>query len=392
MTLKRTPLYETHKRLGAKFVEFGGWEMPLQYSSIIEEHHAVRSSVGIFDVSHMGKLEITGPQALDLVQKLITNDAKNMKEYQVLYSPMCYESGGTVDDLLVYKLPDRFLLVVNAANTDKDFAWVLQNAQELGPHPAPSQAPSPLHPSPSEGRGAGGEGGEEGLGVRVRDVSAEYGQIAIQGPQALQLLQPLTESSLEDVRYYWATHTRVLGFAVLLSRTGYTGEDGFEIYAEPRVIVRLWDELVRAGAKPIGLGARDTLRFEAGLPLYGHELSQQTTPVEAGLGWTVKEKDSDYNGKAILLAQKRQGTTKRLIGLKMLEPGVPRQGYKIFAQGTEVGVVTSGMFAPSVDAFLAMGFIASDTPPDATLEVEIRGQRKRAQLTRLPFYRGSVKR
>lgn len=360
MSLKRTPLYDVHKRLGAKLVEFGGWEMPIQYTGIIEEHSTVRSAVGIFDVSHMGEIEITGPTALDLVQKLITNDASAMKEYQVLYSPMCYESGGTVDDLLVYKLPDRFLLVVNAANTDKDFAWVQQNAQKFK--------------------------------VTVKNASAEYGQIAIQGPKAEALLQPFTEYSLKDLRYYWATQTRVLGAEVLLSRTGYTGEDGFEIYAEPRVIVRLWDEIVRAGAKPIGLGARDTLRFESGMPLYGHELDEQTTPIEAGLGWTVKEKDSDYNGKAVLLTQKRQGTKKKLIGLKMLEPGVPRQGYKIFADGREVGAVTSGMFAPSVNAFLAMGFVVSDTSSSATLEVEIRGQRKRAQLTKLPFYKGSVKR
>jgi aminomethyltransferase len=360
MPLKRTPLYAAHRHLGAKMVEFGGWEMPIQYTSIIEEHHAVRSSVGIFDVSHMGEIEIAGPEALALVQTIITNDASTLKDYQVLYSPMCYESGGTVDDLLVYKLPDRFLLVVNAANTEKDFAWVQQNAQKFK--------------------------------VTVKDVSAEYGQIAVQGPHAESLLQPFTASSLRDVRYYWATQTRVLGHEVLLSRTGYTGEDGFEIYAEPGIIVRLWDELIRAGAKPIGLGARDTLRFEAGMPLYGHELDDQTTPIEAGLGWTVKAKDSDYNGKKILLAQKRQGTKKKLIGIKMLEPGVPRQGYKIFADGREVGAVTSGMFAPSVNAFLAMGFIASDTSPTATFEVEIRGQRKKAQLTKLPFYRGSVKR
>jgi aminomethyltransferase len=371
MSLKRTPLYESHRRLGAKLVEFGGWEMPIQYTSIIEEHQTVRSSVGIFDVSHMGEIEITGPNALDLVQKLITNDASTLKDYQVLYSPMCYESGGTVDDLLVYKLPDRFLLVVNAANTEKDFAWAQQNAK--------------------------------GFSVTVKNVSDDYGQIAIQGPKAEEFLQASLDvhlrqpeagegvQSRRSLGYYWATEARVLGHTVLLSRTGYTGEDGFEIYADPKVIVTLWDELVRAGAKPIGLGARDTLRFEAGMPLYGHELDEKTTPVEAGLGWTVKEKDSDYNGKKILLAQKRQGTAKKLVGLKMLEPGVPRQGYKIFADGREVGAVTSGMFAPTVNAFLAMGFVSSDILPTVLIEVEIRGQRKRAQLTKLPFYRGSVR-
>lgn len=358
MALKRTPLYEAHRRLGAKLVEFSGWEMPIQYTSIVEEHHAVRSSVGIFDVSHMGEIEISGRDALDLVQKLITNDASVLKEYQVLYSPMCYESGGTVDDLLVYRLPDRFLLVVNAANTEKDFAWVQRNAR--------------------------------GFSATVRDASADYGQIAIQGPQAEAFLQPFTQCSLRELRYYWATHTRVFDSDVLLSRTGYTGEDGFEVYAQPQIVVHIWEELLRAGAKPIGLGARDTLRFEAGLPLYGHELDEQTTPVEAGLGWAVKEKSCDYNGKAVLLAQKRQGPKKKLIGLKMLEPGVPRQGYKIFADSKEVGVVTSGTFAPSVNAFLAMGFVTTDTA--AVWEIEIRGQRKRAQITKLPFYRGSVKR
>lgn len=359
--VKRTPLYEAHRRLGAKMVEFGGWEMPIQYTGILEEHHTVRSSVGVFDVSHMGEIEIAGTGALDLVQKLITNDASALKDYQVLYSPMCYESGGTVDDLLVYKLPDRFLLVVNAANTEKDFAWVQQNAREFS------------H-------------------VTVKNASADYGQIAIQGPKAQELLQPLAECPLTDLRYYWATQTRVLDTEVLLSRTGYTGEDGFEIYAAPSVIVRIWEELVRLGMKPIGLGARDTLRFEAGMPLYGHELDERTTPIEAGLGWTVKEKDSDYNGKRILLRQKREGTAKKLIGLKMLEPGVPRQGYTIFADDQEVGIVTSGMFAPSVNAFLAMAFVASGLSESVPLTVEIRGQKKRAQITKIPFYRGSVRR
>ncbi len=369
MSLKRTPLYEAHQRLGAKLVEFGGWEMPLQYTSILEEHQTVRRSVGIFDVSHMGEIEISGPQALDLVQKLIANDAGVLAEYQVLYSPMCYESGGTVDDLLVYRLPGRFLLVVNAANTGKDFAWVQQQAKALN--------------------------------VTVRNASADYGQIAVQGPEAEHLLRLFADYDLKRVKYYWAAPARLRTEGaqgrlrtelVLISRSGYTGEDGFEIYASPEITVRLWDELVQAGAQPIGLGARDTLRFEAGYPLYGHELDEQTTPVEAGLGWTVKEKDSDYNGQSVLLAQKHQGTKKKLIGLRMLEPGVPRQGYKTFADGKEVGVITSGMPAPSLNAFCAMAFISSDTPLGATLEVEIRGQKKKAQRTKLPFYRGSVRR
>lgn len=358
MSLKRTPLYEAHRRLGAKLVEFGGWEMPIQYTSILEEHQAVRKSVGVFDVSHMGELEITGPQALALVQKLITNDASTLLEYQVLYSPMCYKTGGTVDDLLVYKLPDRYLLVVNASNTDKDYQWIQKNAAGFS-------------------------------NATVRNASAEYGQIAVQGPEAERLLQPFVEHDLRQVKYYWAANARVLGGTALTSRTGYTGEDGFEIYARPALIQRAWDAFVQAGARPIGLGARDTLRFEASYALYGHELNEQTTPVEAGLGWTVKGKESDYNGKAILLAQKREGTKKKLVGLRMLEPGVPRQGYKLFADGREVGAVTSGMYAPSLEQFLAMGLVS--TSVSASIEVEIRGQKKRAQLTKLPFYRGSVR-
>jgi aminomethyltransferase len=360
MSLKQTPLYKAHRHLQAKLVEFGGWEMPIQYTSILEEHQTVRRSVGIFDVSHMGEIEISGPQALDLVQKLITNDASVLAEYQVLYSPMCYESGGTVDDVLVYRLPDRFWLIVNAANTEKDFAWVQQNAKAFP-------------------------------NVRVKDASAEYGQIAVQGPEAEWLLQPFTEYPLRELKYYWAVHTRVRDERVLLSRTGYTGEDGFEIYTQPELTVRLWNALLQAGAKPIGLGARDTLRFESGLPLYGHELDEKTTPVEANLSWTVKEKDSDYNGKGILLAQKRNGPQKRLIGLKLLEPGVPRQGYKILADGKAAGVITSGMFAPSVNAFLAMGYLPL-VPFSERLAVEIRGQKKKAQIAKLPFYRGSVRR
>lgn len=355
-------------------VEFSGYSMPIQYTSIIEEHQTVRRSVGIFDVSHMGEIEISGAEALDLVQRLITNDASALAEYQVLYSPICYESGGTVDDLLVYKLPDRFTLVVNAANTHKDFEWVQKNAAAFSD-------------------------------VTVRDVSADYSQIAIQGPSAEQLLQPFLESSLKEIKYYWAVRSRVWGESVLLSRTGYTGEDGFEIYSSPELAVRLWDELLRAGAKPIGLGARDTLRFEAAYPLYGHELSEEISPIEAGLAWTVKEKRTDYNGKSALLAQKRHGALRRLIGLKMLEGGVPRQGYKIFADGREIGVVTSGMYAPTLEGFFAMGLVDArwgidkpDQDPTRSLPVygegqggvvtvEIRSERRRAQRVSLPFYR-----
>lgn len=360
--MKRTPLYEAHLRLGGKLVEFGGFAMPLQYSSIIEEHKTVRTSVGIFDVSHMGEIKIWGRDALALLQKLITNDASALQEYQVLYSPICYESGGTVDDLLIYRLPDCYLLVVNAANTDKDFAWIEKNATGF-----------------SE--------------VQVRNASTDYGQIAVQGPESERLLQRFVEYDLQRLRYYWSAKAPVLGTEALVSRTGYTGEDGFEIYGSSDLTVRLWGELLSAGGRPVGLGARDTLRFEASYPLYGHELSEEISPIEGGLGWTVKEKTVDYNGKKILLEQKRRGAPRKLIGLKMLESGVPRQGHKIFSAGSEVGRVTSGMLAPTLKEFLAMGLVdASLFRKGEEVAIEIRGERKRAQWAKLPFYPSRAKR
>jgi aminomethyltransferase len=363
MNLKKTPLNESHKRLGAKMVEFGGWEMPIQYTGILEEHNAVRTHVGIFDVSHMGEIEVTGQHALDLVQTLITNDVSKLATNQVLYSPMCYENGTTVDDLLAYRLREKNLLVVNASNIEKDFAWI--------------QKQSSLFPN-----------------ANVANLSAKYGQIAIQGPNAEKTLQSYVEHSLAQIRFYWAAETRVLGERALVSRTGYTGEDGFEVYASPTLIQKLWETLIIAGVKPIGLGARDTLRFEAGLALYGHELDEATTPIEAGLGWTVKDKAVPYNGKDILLKQKKEGSPKKLIALKMTEAGVPRQGMKIIVNNQEAGLVASGMKSPTLDQFVATAFISREylVKVGDRVEVQIRDQRKAAEVVKWPFYRGSVKR
>jgi aminomethyltransferase len=360
--LNKTPLNEAHKKLGAKMVEFGGWEMPIQYSGILEEHNAVRTNVGIFDVSHMGEMDVAGLQALDLVQHLITNDAGKLGLNQVLYSPMCYENGTTVDDLLAYRLREKFFLVVNASNTEKDFAWMQKQTARF-------------------------------KNVQVRNVSSDYGQIAIQGPKAEATLQPFVENNLAPLRFYWAAEMRVLGEMALVSRTGYSGEDGFEIYASPLLTQKLWDALIKGGVKPIGLGARDTLRFEAGLALYGHELDEQTTPVEAGLSWTVKDKNMDYNGKSILLKQKKEGAPKHLVGLKMMDAGVPRQGMKILVHGREAGMIASGMKSPTLDQFVASAFISSAfrVKPGDRIEVAIRDQRKAAEVVKLPFYRGSVK-
>ena len=366
MALKRTPFFELHRKLGAKLVEFGGWEMPLQYTSILEEHRAVRESVGVFDVSHMGRIEVTGPQALELVQFLIPNDAAKLDVDQALYSPMCNEQGGTLDDLLVYRLPDRWLLVVNAANTEKDLRWIEQQTQRFP-------------------------------NVEVRDATRASAQIAVQGPRAEETLQKHVEVNLARLGYYRAVETEYFKEPILISRTGYTGEDGFEVYGPPQAVVQLWKELIKAGVPPVGLGARDSLRFEASYPLYGHELDEETTPVEAGLGWTVKDKPVDYVGKEVLLKQKRgEGVRKRLVGFRMREPGVPRQGYELYRKGEEeeAGYVTSGMKAPTLNAFLGMGYLrGSEAPPPGTeIEVEIHGRRRNAEIVRMPFYRGSVKR
>jgi len=361
--LKKTALNEAHKKLGAKMVEFAGWEMPIQYEGIIAEHKAVRENLGVFDVSHMGEIEISGKSALDLVQLLITNDASMLALNQILYTPMCYENGGTVDDLLLYRLKDRFLLVVNAANIEKDFAWIKKNAQAFKE-------------------------------VDVENASDRYSQLSIAGPKAQDTLQKLFQRDLSAIKYYWSQEIFLLGEAVLISRTGYTGEDGFELYGSPELILKLWEKVIAAGVKPIGLGARDTLRFEAGLLLYGQELDESTTPIEAGIGWTVKEKEIDFNGKKILLQQKREGPAKKLIGFKMVEKGVPRHGYKIYQDEEEVGYVTSGMKSPTLGEYLGMGYISTAhlIGPGQRLEIEIRGQRKEAAIVKLPFYRGSVKR
>lgn len=366
MSPKRTPFYELHCKLGAKIVEFGGWEMPLQYTSILEEHRAVREDVGVFDVSHMGRIEIRGEQALDLVQLLITNDAAMLKVNRALYSPMCNPQGGVIDDILVYRLPASFLLVVNAATKEKDLNWIERQATRFPK-------------------------------AEVKDVSETYAQIALQGPRAEETLRKLAdlEADLPGLAYYHAVEAEYAGEEVLISRTGYTGEDGFEVYGAPEAVLKLWNELIESGVQPVGLGARDSLRFEASYPLYGHELDEETTPIEAGLGWTVKDKPMDYMGKEVLIKQKHgEGIRKRLVGFKMLEGGVPRQGYKLFLDGEEAGYVTSGMKAPTLGEFLGMGYLRVSEPPDVGTEVkvEIRGELKRAEIVKLPFYRGSIKR
>lgn len=359
--LKRTPLYEAHLKAGGKIVEFGGWEMPIQYAGILEEHRICRTEAGLFDVSHMGEINVQGPDALKFVDKLITNDASKLEIKQVLYSPMCYDNGGVVDDLLVYKMAeDHYYIVVNASNTDKDYDWFLENIQ--------------------------------GMNVKVENISAKTVQLAIQGPRAEAILQKLTDCDLSKIRYYWFDYGQVDGVDSIISRTGYTGEDGFEIYVSPESGIRLWDKIMAAGKEeglaPIGLGARDTLRLEARLPLYGQEMSDRITPLEAGLGIFVKLDKEDFNGKEALVKQKAEGLKRRLVGFEMVDRGISRSHYLIKKDGREIGEVTSGSFAPSLNKNIGLGLVETAYSEIGTeFEIEIRGKGVKARVIKTPFYR-----
>jgi len=326
--LKKTPFYEMHIKNGAKIVEFANFLMPLQFEGIIPEHLTVRNGVGVFDVSHMGEIEITGPGRIEFANYITTNDVSKLQLNQVQYSTMLYPDGGIVDDLLVYNLKDRILLVVNAANTEKDFSWILKNKK---------------------------------FDVEIRNISDEIGQLAIQGPKSEIVLQRIVKFNLADLKYYWATETEINGVDVLLSRTGYTGEDGFEIYIDARYGEKIWEIIFEAGKdfgiKPIGLGARDTLRFEMRYCLYGNDIDQTTNPLEAGLGWVVKLNKGDFIGREALLKIKEAGLKRKLVGFEALGRGIPRPHLKIFNGNKEVGFVTSGTFSPSLKKGMGMGYV-----------------------------------
>ncbi|MBM3229027.1 glycine cleavage system aminomethyltransferase GcvT [Candidatus Parvarchaeota archaeon] len=338
--LKRTPLFEIHKSLGAKLVDFGGWEMPVQYSGILEEHVAVRASVGIFDVSHMGEVTAKGPQAMAFVQNLVTNDISKAADGQCVYSPMCNPRAGIVDDLLVYKKSnDDLFIVVNASNTEKDFAWMQQN----------------------------------GLGAELKNISDKTGEIALQGPKAQGTLQKITDFDLAALKYFRFSQMNVAGINALVSRTGYTGEDGFEIYCASEDTEKIWGALMEAGAefaiKPCGLGARDTLRLEAGLMLYGNDITDDVTPYEAPLKWTVKPDKGDFIGKSALLAQKPK---RKLVGFELLERAVPRHGNELYVNGEKFDLVTSGTFSPTLKKPIGFCFVPVDMPDGSQVEIKIR--------------------
>jgi len=360
--VKVTPLNQVHRELGARMVDFGGWDMPVQYSGVIEEHVAVRQAAGLFDVSHMGEVEVTGPNALAFIQHLTINDAAKLVDGQVQYSAMCYPEGGVVDDVTLYRFnASRYLFCVNASNVDKDFAWMEKVLADSAM-----------------------------TGVTLNNRSAEFAQIALQGPKAQEILATLTDMSLADIVYYHFCEGEVAGVPMIVSRTGYTGEDGFELYLPASFAVEVWQQIMLTGTPqgllPIGLGARDTLRLEKGYALYGHELSQEISPLEAGLGWITKLDKDDFVGKAALAAQKAGGAPRRRVGLVMQERGIPREGYPIFVGDREVGVVTSGTMSPTLKVGVALALVTPDVAQaDTRLEVAIRNRRMGAKVTRPPF-------
>ncbi len=362
--LKRTPLHAAHVKAGARMVPFGGWEMPVQYAGIVEEHRAVRRAVGLFDVSHMGEFEIEGPSALAVLQRLTTNDVSALAVGQVHYSLLCYPDGGIVDDLTVYRLDaDRFMLTVNAANIDKDWAWVA-----------------------GQGRGD----------CRWKNRSDETALLALQGPRAESLLGRMTQADLTALRYYTFARGSVAGVPAMISRTGYTGEDGFELYVGAGEAEQLWYALLEEGKSegivPVGLGARDTLRLEMKYVLYGNDIDHTTNPIEAGLGWVVKLAKGEFVGRPAVERVKVEGPRRKLVGFEMVDRAVARHGYRILKDGTEIGIVTSGSYGPEVDRYIGMGYVATGhSRVGAEIEVEIRGKGQRARVVQAPFYPPKIK-
>lgn len=363
-TIKQTALVERHRQLGGKMIEFAGWLMPVQYpKGIIREHLAVRSGVGIFDVSHMGEVRIRGRGAADCVDTIGTNLAPRSPG-KITYTPMCYPDGGIVDDILVYCMgEDDFLLVVNAANVSKDYDWIAENAPQ---------------------------------GITVDDESAETVQVAVQGPQAVAYVCGILGDELARLKRFTHKTVSFEGGRALVSRTGYTGEDGFEIYVDPGLGPALWDTLMRSEGpvkpEPVGLGARDTLRFEASYRLYGNDIDETTDPLEAGLGWTVKLAKDDFIGKDSLVKKREEGPARKFVGLEVQAKRIARKGYGIVANDEAAGAVTSGAFAPFLEKSLAMGYVRPElAAPGGVVNVNIRGLLTEAVVVKIPFLSGRDK-
>ncbi len=359
MEIKKTGFYDIHRKLNAKIVEFAGYYMPVQYAGIMQEHRRVRTSVGLFDVSHMGEFFITGDDALAFLQKVTVNDVGKLAVNQVQYSAMCYDDGGIVDDLLVYRLPDQYMVVVNASNIDKDWQWMQQ------------------HLPPNAG---------------MVNRSDELSLLALQGPKAEATLQKITDLPLGDIPFYWLRQGAVDGVEMIVSRTGYTGEPGFELCFPREHSEQIWNALMAAGEEfdiePIGLGARDTLRLEMKYCLYGNDIDETTNPLEAGLGWITKLDKGDFIGRAAIQKVKEQGVTRKLVGFQVEGKAFPRHGYKIFQGDEEIGHVTSGTFSPMLQKGIGMGYVAVGASKVGTpIEIEIRGKRTPATVVKTPFYK-----
>jgi len=360
VALKRTPLHAVHCRLGAKMAGFGGWDMPVQYAGILEEHHAVRRAAGLFDVSHMGEIEVRGPEALAVVESVTSNAASRLKTGQIQYSGLMNERGGFVDDILVHKVAgDHYFLCVNAANQEKDYEHI---------HTANRRNAS------------------------VEFTSEQYAQIAIQGPRALEIVQKLTSTELAAIRYYWFADGEVADAPARIARTGYTGEDGCEIYIAPKKAVEIWETILEtgrvSGLKPCGLGARNTLRLEAKMALYGHEIDDSTTPYEADLGWIVRMDKGEFLGRAALECQLREGVPRKLIGFEMRGRGIGRDGYEVLAGGQPAGRVTSGGPSPTLGKNIGLCYLPAGLATiGRAIEVVVRNQPVEAETVPTPFYK-----
>lgn len=365
MELKRTRLYSTHEQLNAKMFEFAGWEMPLEYIGATKEHDYVRRSAGLFDVSHMGEIEVKGKDAFNFIQYLITNDITNLKKEEIIYSPMCYENGMTVDDLLVYMIKEEnYLLVINAGNIDKDFEWIKEKGEKFD--------------------------------VEINNISNYIGQLAIQGPKAEAILSKLVDVNLSNIEFYkFENNVTVCGEKCIVSRTGYTGEDGFEIYCNNNVVEKIWNDILETGKDnitPAGLGARDTLRAEVNLPLYGHEISEEISPIEGGLGIFVKLNKENFLGKDALISLKSQETQRKLVAFEMQGKGMIRGGYEIEVDDKVIGFVTTGLKSPTLDKFIGMAIIDSNYAKVGTeIGVKVRKKLVSAVIVKRPFYKKQYK-
>lgn len=364
--IKRTALYNAHKRYAGKLIEFAGWELPVQYEGIIPEHEAVRNAAGLFDVSHMGEVTVKGTEAFNFVQNLVTNDISVLEDNQIIYTPMCYPDGGVVDDLLVYKYTsENFLLVINASNVDKDFNWMLQNSTNYK--------------------------------AELKNISEEVSEVAFQGPVAQEILQSLTDTNLNEIKFFFfKDKVSIAGAKCLVSRTGYTGEDGFEIYTSAENVEKVWDSILSVGkdkgVKPCGLGCRDTLRFEVALPLYGNEITKDISPLEAGLGFFVKLNKNNFIGKSALAAQKEEGLKRKLIGFEMRERGIPRHGYEVAVNGNPIGFVTTGYFSPTLRKNIGHALVdAKYSELGTVIDVIIRNKTVKAEVTAKKFYKKNYK-